>query len=145
MRNINSKLMRTLLLLSACTLAAITGTALAESRISLQSPGKLYRSFTYSKPQFKADQRSFRFIGARRIFESRNSYRSGFYGQRAGLTGRAWSRGSRIRANLPAPSRTPGRRSYGRQSRYSYRERIITYREYRASRQGFRGSTIGKR
>ena len=144
MRNINSKLMRTLLSLSACTLAAITGTALAESRISLQSPGKLYRYYTYSRPQLRADQRSFRFIGARRVFESKSYFRSSFYGQRTSLTDRTWFRGSKIRANLPAPSRTPGRRSYGRQSRYSYREKIITYREYRASRQGFRGSTIGK-
>ena len=145
MLNIDLKLVRTLLLLSACVLAAITGTALAESRISLQSPGKLYRYYTYSGPQFRADQRSFRFTGSRKVFESRSFFQSSFYGQRTTWTDRNWFRGSSIRANLPAPSRTPVRRSYGRQSRYSSRERIISYRKYRATRPRFRGSTIGKR
>ena len=145
MLNIELKLIRTLLLLSACALATITGTALAESRFSLQSPGKLYRYYTYSGPQFRADQRSFRFTGTRKVFSSMSFFQSSFYGQRTTWTGRNWFRGSSIRANLPASSRTPVRRSYGRKTRYSSRERIISYRKYRATRQGSRGSTIGKR
>ena len=145
MLNIDLKLVRTLLLLSACVLAAITGTALAKSRISLQSPGKLYRYYTYGGPQFRADQRSFRFTGSRKVFKSRSFFQSSFYGQRTTWTDRTWFRGSSIRANLPASSRTPVRRSYGRQSRYSHREKIITYRKYRATRPRFRGSTIGRR
>ena len=145
MHAIESKLVRTLALLSVCALAAAASTALAESRISLQSPGKLHRYYTYGGPQFKADQRSFRFTGSRKVFESRSFFGSNFYGQRTTRTDRTWFRGSRIRANLPASSRTPVRKSYGRQSRYSHREKIVSYRKYRANRPGAGGYTIGKR
>ena len=128
-------------LLAVLVLLAGGGAARGAERNSLQTPGRLYRSYDFNWSRFSADQRSFRFDGARGGF----CQSSGFNGRTAWAAASPWSIGSQLRIDRPASQRTESRVSYGRRSAYGYRERIISYNDYCSMRGLSRGSTIGRR
>ncbi|HLA40061.1 MAG TPA: hypothetical protein VJ417_08695 [Candidatus Glassbacteria bacterium] len=124
------------------------GSVLAGPRPALSAPRTGYLNQGYYWPQFNADQRSFRCPGSTGGFTNPDvfSRRSQRQFQSTGFSGNRYSRqgtfGSTIRSNLPAASRNASRYSFGRSGRYSRYERIITYSEYMAGRQGNRGVTL---
>ncbi|OGG06699.1 MAG: hypothetical protein A3F83_07550 [Candidatus Glassbacteria bacterium RIFCSPLOWO2_12_FULL_58_11] len=135
-----------LVLLVALALLSGGEAARADERNALQTPGRLYRSYDFNWSRFSADQRSFRYEGVR------GGINSGGFCQSSGIKTRTawpaaspWTSGSQLRVDRPASQRTVSRVGYGRKSAYSYRERIISYNEYRTMHGLSRGSTIGRR
>ncbi|MFH1068247.1 MAG: hypothetical protein V1794_01390 [Candidatus Glassbacteria bacterium] len=122
--------------------------AVAGPRPTLNSPRIGYERPVYYWPQFRADQRSFQFYGSSSgyncpdVFRWNNDSRLGSTGFPGSNYRYQANRGSQVRSNLPAGQRNAYSRDYGRSSRYDHRERIITYSEYLARRQGNRGVTV---
>ena len=132
--------------LAALAFLAGGGAAHGAERNSLQTPGRLYRSYDFNWSRFSADLRSFRFDGVRGGNGSGGFCQSsGFNGRTAWPAASPWTAGSQLRVDQPASQRTVSRVGYGRRSAYGYRERIISYNEYSSMRGLSRGSTIGRR
>jgi hypothetical protein len=133
-------LIHTVMVFATCTALQVSSLKAADSKtfVRLQSAGERWGSSRVWS-RFNADQRTFRYKGVsnRSCFNNRKSGSRIFPSPQA-------NRGSSLRSNLPSKQLTT-RRSWGNTTRYSSRQRIISYRRYRSTGQANRGSTIGSR
>jgi len=131
---------QTVMVAIGCLLVIVSAPSVAQSQsaVRLQSAGERWGS-SRVWTRYRADQRSFRFDG----IKHRGNWNNRTDGFRITSNSKA-NRGATVRSNLPSSQRTV-RRSWGTSARYSSRQRIISYRNYKAAGQIQRGSTIGVR
>jgi len=145
MSSINTKNFLSAMLLALFTLLSTYCAAQARTKKLLQTPGSRYRYTTYLWRSCRVERSLPCFQKVRTSTFSRHTQGATTYIYRSSYFTRScstWNTAKEIRVNSGSLSTRSN--SYGRRSRYSYRERIISYREYQI-RCGMRGSTIGPR
>ncbi|HUU29766.1 MAG TPA: hypothetical protein VM123_18330 [archaeon] len=136
--------MRAALFLSLCALLSVSSAAFARTKSVLQTPGSLYRNYCYWPERF--DRRSSLpcFRNSRAVVCPAQNCRTSVYRQASMFTTSATCWSSEQYFNQRSGSTIGQKTSYGRTTRISSKERIISYTEYR-SRRAFSGFTIGSR